>query len=48
MLKNTTATRFLGTALIATVIAILAFASQREHSCPWNGTAPSYACATNR
>jgi hypothetical protein len=48
MLKNTTATRFLGTALIATVIAILAFASQQNRACRWNGPLPSYTCATVR
>jgi len=48
MLKNTATTRFLGTMLIATVIGILAFASQRDHTCGWNGTAPNYACATGQ
>jgi hypothetical protein len=48
MLKNTPATRFLGTALIAAVIGILAYASQQDRTCRWNGPLPSYACATNR
>jgi hypothetical protein len=48
MLKNTPATRFLGTALIATVIGILAFASHQPVTCRWNGPLPSYTCATVR
>jgi hypothetical protein len=45
MIKNTPATRLLGTFLIAAVIVILAFFSRQDRSCGWNPLEPSYHCA---